>query len=141
MGALFDDGKEGRGAEALPYFLELAGQKGAEEGANADTGEKIAFASHGGPAGCVVTVGGVVQSPLHELGEGEGAMFPDLRSEGFWKGIGAWAQGGAVRQPGNFWKAELRVGREANTRGWNVSLPEGRLNGKEESLFSLHVDL
>ena len=57
------------------------------------------------------------------------------------RGLELGLKAGRFVSRGDFWKAVLRVGRAENARGWNVSLPEGRLNGKEESLFSLHVDL
>src|SRR5439155_8685427 len=83
--------------EALPHFLELSREHGAERGPDVDAGEEIAVAA-GAPRGArIVAVLGMIERDRHELGHREWTAFPDSLDEevadGGGHGLGLKAQG------------------------------------------------
>jgi hypothetical protein len=83
LGALLDD-PEGRGHfQFLPHLEKLAGEKTAEERADADAGEEVALAAGAGllARAAVVAEFGMIEGEIHEALEGNGARRRDFGAD------------------------------------------------------------
>ncbi len=65
----------------MPHLVDLMGDERSEEGADADAGDEVAGGTDSRGWGGVVAVLGVVQGGLHEIREGDRALFTDAGCE------------------------------------------------------------
>ena len=81
MRALFNEGEFVRGAKVVAHFEQLSGEEFAEDGTDADAGEKVAALAGAWFFRGVITVVRMVERDGHELVEADGTLLRDAAAE------------------------------------------------------------
>lgn len=81
VGALLNESPFFGSVACAPHLVDLPGDKGSKERANADVGDKISGGTDFGRVAGVVAVLGIIERRLHEVGEGDRAFGTDSCGE------------------------------------------------------------
>lgn len=81
VGALLNESPFFGLVACAPHLVDLPGDKGSKERANADVGDKISGGTDFGRVAGVVAVLGIIERRLHEVGEGDRAFGTDSCGE------------------------------------------------------------
>ncbi len=81
VGALLDESPFFGLVACAPHLVDLSGDEGPKERANADVGDKISGGTDFGRVAGVVAVLGIIERRPHEVGEGDVALGTDVCSE------------------------------------------------------------
>lgn len=81
VGALLNESPFFGLVACAPHLVDLPGDKGSKERANADVGDKISGSTDFGRVAGVVAVLGIIERRLHEVGEGDRAFGTDSCGE------------------------------------------------------------
>ncbi len=81
VGALLDESPFFGLVACAPHLVDLSGDEGPKERANADVGDKISCGTDFGRVAGVVAVLGIIERRPHEVGEGDVALGTDVCSE------------------------------------------------------------